>query len=423
MGGIVLFCKNEADEWVRLCERLGRGHDVIRVEPGGRHKFNFLDWLASWGDPKQRGPIATVAFLEEVASAIQSGGGGTANDNAFFQNSFRNRLTNLVHLCQLAGLPVSLPLMRAIANASPQTIAQSKDLDWRRESVCWHMLREAEAATAGDPAGRADFEECRRHFIEDYPSLSFRTRGVVDTIFTSLVRAFLTRPLRPLFCEETNVTPEMCFEGKLILIAIPVSEYGLTARVAALTWKKAFQIAVMRRSGPPGTLRPAFWYCDEAQAFLSPGDNEYQAVARGSGGVTFLLTQQFSSIREALGSNDKAENLTANLQTKWFCQNTGETNEWASKLIGERYTPITALNVGRGGAVQAGIMGDASTHAGINRSDQKRAFIEPSAFQKLRRGGVANNRVVEAVVFCGGKMFAGEKEPQPFKILAFPQPS
>jgi len=45
------------------------------------------------------------------------------------------------------------------------------------------------------------------------------------------------------------------------------------------------------------------------------------------------------------------------------------------------------------------------------------------AFQRLRRGGAANNYTVEAVVFAGGKMFAGDKatEPQPYKILAFNQ--
>jgi hypothetical protein len=29
--------------------------------------------------------------------------------------------------------------------------------------------------------------------------------------------------------------------------------------------------------------------------------------------------------------------------------------------------------------------------------------------------------VVDAVVFCGGKLFGLDKDPQPFKILSFPQ--
>jgi hypothetical protein len=429
MGGIVFFAKNgEADEWAEVCQRLGRGQDVIRVAAGGRYRFNFLDWIAGWGEGGERGPIPAVALLEEIASAVDPAGGSSGGDgagkgeNAFFHGAHRSKLTNLVHLCQLAGLPVSLPLMRAISSSAPQTLAQSRDLQWQEGSVCWHMLREGEAATMSDAAARADFEECRRYFLRDYPALSDRTRGVVEIMFTGLVRPFLTRPLRPLFCEETTVRPEMCFDGAIILVDIPVQEYGLTARMAAIAWKRAFQLAVMRRSGAPGSLRPVFMFADEAQNFLSPRDTEYQAVARGAGGVTCLLTQQLSSIREAIGSQDKAENLTANLQTKWFCQNTGETNQWASRLIGERYVSITAVNVGRGGGVQStGVLGEASTHASVNRSEQKRAFIEPSAFQTLRRGGGANNHVVDAVVFCGGKLFGLDKDPQPFKILSFPQ--
>jgi hypothetical protein len=424
MGGIVFFAKNgEADEWVEVCGRLGRGQDVIRIVPGGRYAFNFLDWIAGWGEGGDRGPIPAVALLEEIASAVDpAGAGGSDGENAFFHGAHRSKLTNLVHLCQLAGLPVSLPLMRAISGSAPQTLAQGKDPQWQEGSVCWHMLREAEAVTANDAAAHADFEECRRYFLHDYPALSDRTRGVVEIMFTNLVRPFLTRPLRPLFCEETTVTPERCFDGAIILVDLPVQEYGLTARLAAIAWKRAFQLAVMRRSGPPGTLRPVFLFADEAQNFLSPKDTEYQAVARSAGGVTCLLTQQFSSIREAIGSDDKAENLTANLQTKWFCQNTGESNQWASALIGERYVSVTAVNVGRGGTPQtAGVMADGNTHASVNRSEQKRAFIEPSAFQKLRRGGPANNHVVDAVVFCGGKLFAIDKDPQPFKILSFPQ--
>jgi hypothetical protein len=58
MGGMVFFAKNgECDEWVKVCQQNGRGQDVIRVTPGGRFKFNFMDWIAQFGasDGKERG--------------------------------------------------------------------------------------------------------------------------------------------------------------------------------------------------------------------------------------------------------------------------------------------------------------------------------------------------------------------------------
>lgn len=440
MGGIVFFAKNgEADEWAEVCEQQGRGRDVIRVTPGGPYRFNFMDWIAAWGgDDAERGPIPTVALLEEIASAVDPSGAGAGNgENAFFESAHRTKLTNLVHICQLSGLPVSLPLMRAISSSGPQTVAQGKDPAWRAQSECWAILKEAYANTKGNTAARLDWMECKRYFMTDYPMLSDRTRGVIEIMFTNLVRPFLTRPLRPIFCEGTNIRPEQCFEGKIFLIDIPVQEYHQTAKLAALAFKRCFQLAIMRRSGPPGSVRPCFLFADEAQNFLSPKDTEYQAVARSAGGVTCLLTQQISSIREAMGSADRCENLSSNLQTKFFCQNSGETARYASQLIGERYTMVTGITVGGNTPVNPDMPGaGGGTSGGASRNEQKRAFIEPAAFQKLRRGGAANGFIVDTVVFAGGKMFAGGNgaqrggqprsepprgEPQPFKILAFNQ--
>jgi hypothetical protein len=425
MGGIVFFAKNgECDEWVTLCQRLGRGEDVIRVTPGGRYTFNPLRWISQWGDDDAtRGPIATVALLEEISTAVdpQSAGAG-AGENAFFEGAHRTKLTNLVHICQLGGLPVSLPLMRAISSSAPQTVAQGKDAAWQAGSVCWAILREADARTRGDSQARKDLEECRTYFLTDYPMLSDRTRGVIEIMFTSLVRPFLTRPLRPIFCEDSNIWPEMCFEGKILLIDIPVQEYHQTAKLAALAFKRCFQLAVQRRAGPPGSLRPVFWFADEAQNFLSPKDTEYQAVARSAGGVTVLLTQQISSIREALGSKDRAENLTANLSTKFFCNNTGETARWASQLIGERWMKARTTTTGGTSSLtpdQPGAGG--SANGGVSISDQKREWVPASEFQTLRRGGKANGYEVDAIVYAGGKSFPGEDGPQPFTTLSFEQ--
>ena len=410
MGGIALFAKcGEADGWVNLCRKHGRGSDVIRITTGSRYSFNFLSWISSWGEDG-RGPIVPVDFLEQMAAAIDPKSAGAGDgENAFFAGAHRAKLLNLVLLCQLARLPVALPLMRALSNSAPQTPAQSKDAAWQRTSECWQALREAEAVTRADPAAWADFIECRRYFLQDYPSLSDRTRGVIDIMFTSLVQPFLTRPLRPLFCEQTTVTPEACFDGKILLIDIPVQEYGLVGRLAGHVWRRAFQLAIMRRSGPPGSLRPSFWFCDEAQNYIVPSDAEYTAVSRSAGGVTVLMTQTINSIREAMGSDDKAESLCSNLQLKIICQSVGETAQWASTLIGERYINVTDINVGRGGGVQAGVMGDATTHSGISRHEVKRSFIEPSVLSApaARRPRIIIS-LVDAVVFCGGKLFASE---------------
>ena len=87
------------------------------------------------------------------------------------------------------------------------------------------------------------------------------------------------------------------------------------------------------------------------------------------------------------------------MQAKLFCQNSGDTNEWAAKLLGERYIDITSTNVGRSGTEGQ------SQSSGISRSEQRRYFVEPSRFTTLKRGGEQHNFQVEAIVYNGGHRF------------------
>jgi hypothetical protein len=427
MGGLVLCSKtDERAQWEQWARATGRSQDLVTVDTGGRARFNFLDWQASRGGGAGFA-VNVVALLDEIAGAVDAGAPGNeaggGDGNAFFRSAHRHLLTNLVDLPLLAGLPVSLPLMRKIANSAPLSIAQRDDPQWQGASACWSALREAERATEKDPAARIDFEECRNYFEQEFAALSDRTRSVITLMFSMLVRPFITRPLRQLFSEDTTITPEDTFDGKIIIIDLPVQEYRLAGRMAALAWKWCFQLAVMRRRGAPGTLRPVFLWADEAQNFITERDTEYQAVARSAGGCTVYLTQQREGIRRVLKSDDATENLLANLQTKFFCQNSGETNNWASSLLGERFVKITSSSVGRSGAHGAvGLLADSQASAGVQRSEQRRPFIEPSSFTTLKRGGETNNFEVEVVAYCGGKMFGKNTDtPLPYKLLTFKQ--
>ena len=108
-----------------------------------------------------------------------------------------------------------------------------------------------------------------------------------------------------------------------------------------------------------------FLWADEAQNFVTDFDAEYQAVARSAGGCTVYLTQNRESYRRVLGNSDAVDSLLGNLQAKFFCQNSGETNEWAAKLLGERWMDVTSTNVGR--------TGDEASHQSVGRHPQRAA--------------------------------------------------
>jgi len=190
-------------------------------------------------------------------------------------------------------------------------------------------------------------------------------------MFSIMVRSFNSRPLRKLFSTDTNIKPEDTFDGKIIIVDLPSQEFRLAGILANLAWKFCFQVAVMRRTPPKdGYLRPVFLWADEAQNFLSHFDAEFQAVARSAGGCTVYLTQNRESYLRVLGSPQAVDSLLGNLQAKFFCQHSGDTNSWAAKLLGERYLNITSTNVGSSIASAENrnamkLKGSTSGHAGV----------------------------------------------------------
>jgi len=252
---------------------------------------------------------------------------------------------------RLAGVEVSLSLLRSIVNSAPLSAAQAKDPKWEADGDCATILRGADETTAKkeDAEARADYEETKTYWTKEFPNLSEKTRSIIVLTLSMLVRPLVTRPLRRLFSSNTNITPEDTFEGKIIIVDLPIQEYRLAGKIANHVWKYCFQVAVLRRMQPrDGTfLRPVFLWADEAQNFVSNFDAEYQAVARSAGGCTVYLTQNRESYRRVLKDDDSVDSLLGNLQAKFFCQNTGGTNKWASEIMGERWQKISSTNVGQ----------------------------------------------------------------------------
>ncbi len=427
-GGLVLCAKKEeCRQWQQWAADCGRSDDLVIVDSTGKFRFNFLEWEASRPEASGGLTINIVAILDEIAGAIarsagkaETGGG----DGKFWEDALHHMNTNLVDLPVFAGLQVSLPLMRSIVSSAPQSLAQIADEKWQESSACAAILREAEKATKNASVDiRADFEECRNYWLQEYPVLSEKTRSIITLSFSMLVRPLITRPLRKLFSTDTNIKPEDAFAGKIIIVDLPVQDFRLAGKVASLAWKYCFQVAVLRRTPPTdGTyLRPVFLWADEAQNFITDFDAEFQAVARSAGGCTVYLTQNRESYRRVLGNSDAVDSLLGNLQAKFFCQNSGDTNEWAAKLLGERWLNITSTNIGRSESAAD----NQSASSGVTRSEQRRYFVEPAHFTILRRGGPHHDYQVECIVYNCGHRFPtgapGREELLPYKMLVFNQ--
>lgn len=415
-GGLVLCAKKEERyQWEAWAKATGREADLVIIDASGKWRFNFLDWEAGRAGEGGGLTINIVALLDEIAGAIAGAAGKDegGGDNKFWDDALHFMNMNLVDLPIFAGLPVSLPLLRSIVTSAPTSLKELEDPDWQKASVCAAIIAEAEQKLRNaDKEIQSDFTECKNYWLREFPVLSEKTRSIIVLSFSMLVRPFITRPLRKLFSTDTNIRPEDAFHGKILIIDLPVQEFRLAGRVANLAWKYCFQVAVLRRMQPKqGYLRPVFLWADEAQNFVTDFDAEYQAVARSAGGCTVYLTQNRESYRRVLGNDDAVDSLLGNLQAKFFCQNSGDTNEWAAKLLGERWLNVTSTSSNRN---------EQGAGGGVTISEQRRYFVEPSRFTTLKRGGDVYGFQVECIVYKGGHLF---EDGLPFRLLTFNQRS
>jgi type IV secretory pathway TraG/TraD family ATPase VirD4 len=421
--GLLILCSKitEADQWVAWAREAGRGEDIRIFEASGdRYRFNFLDWISGYAAEGAGLTINVVALLEEIITALEPERASGGSESLFWEDSLHQMLVADVELVQLAGFELSLPTLRDIVRSAPQSREQGKDPKWQEESACWFFLEKALVlCESADAEAQADYAECRAYWLDDFANLSEKTRSIITLMFTKLAQNFTTRPLRKLFCTDTTLKPEDTFDGALIIIALPTQEFRLVGRIAALVWKYAWQVAVMRRKpAPEGEyLRPVCCWADEAAVnFLSRGDPEFASVARQSAGCLVYLAQNISQYRKRLGGDDAFEACISNFQTILVHQSTGPGCRWMAERLGETWESVVTTGAGNTSLPEQG--GLPSLSSNVSLSEQHRFILEPSAFTTLKRGGPAYKFEVEAILYKGGHIFSNGK---PYKRMLFKQ--
>jgi hypothetical protein len=281
---------------------------------------------------------------------------------------------------------------------------------WQKSSYCYQCLRQAESRQK-TPAQARDFEIVVDFFCVEWPALSEKTRSVIQSTFTGMMDPFNRGVPHELLCGETNITPEAIEHGAIVVIDLPVKEFGEVGQFAQVLWKLAFQRSIERRNLATNG-RPVLLWADEAQYFMTSNDAQFQTTCRAARVATVYLTQNISNVYAALGGGEQgkaqADSLFANLNTKIFHANGDPvTNEWAASLIGRSRQFMTNSSSSYQSndflSELAGFRSVAQSNAGV--SEQMDFEVQPRRFTTLRRGGPANGWEVDGIVFQGGRRF------------------
>lgn len=419
-GGLILACKRqEKNQFIQYCKETNRLADLCIIEPGGQEYFNVLEYEASQkiGDISLTENVAHLLKVVIKASEEKSSG---KSDDPFWENSLDQVVSNVIDLSILAYNNVTVKKMYDILTTVPisnqkveepskagsyahafglaaEKISKLFDAFVRQSS---HLKEdELESLFVEQYPEAATLKAVDHFFIEQYRALSDKTRSIISMSFSGLLFRLMKEPVYSLFSKNSStVGPEDCFNGKIVLINLPVKVYHKIGRDSQLLVKYAFQRGFERRDITVND-RPVFLFADEAQVFLNEFDPDFQATARENRIATVYISQNLPNYYANMGGNKYEHRVKAflgTLGTQIFHANSDvETNRYASDLIGEAYSKEEGKSTNIGEQI------------GFNYSESYRLnkLVRPEDFVKLKSGGPRNDMIVEAYIHCQSLAF------------------
>lgn len=423
-GGLVLCAKpDEAGEWKKYAAACGRTEDLIVFGEGSEWRFNPLQYETSRGG---RGAGLTYNLTELFMSVFKMGqrisGSGAEEKEQFWSNSLRRAVNRTIDLLKIAGEELSIVNMVELMGLAPHgekltkflALKTDAELDkWAKKDFFFRCLVQADKNAETEQMLR-DFGLVKSYFLRDFANLDDKIRSTIQEMLLGFCEPFLSGILNDHFVKDTNLLPEITFEGKIIVLDFSVKEYMVSGIYAQCLYKYLWQQAVERRPVTDATA-PVFLWQDESQYFVNEYDTIFQTTARSSKACTVLLTQNISNYYAQMGgqeSKPKVDSLLGNLATKIFHgNNDAETNEWASRVLGN---DIIALE---GGSYQVSAFNATASH-GENYSMQLMPQILPVEFTTLKSGGEENNFEVQGIITLSGRRWSNGKN---YRRVAFNQ--
>jgi len=401
-GGLVLCAKkDELETWIQYAKETAREDSLLIFDGSGNNCFPFLDYEINRegeGAGLTENIVRLFMTVHEVIGR-KSGGG-----DSYWVNAMQQLMRNTVDLAMISQNTVSVPLMYDIVQSAPRHPDEVVSKEWREASMCYHLLDKGNKKEK-DRWTQYDYDSTASYFLEEFPHISEKTRSGIISMFTTTLDLFMRKPFRMLFSESPDEStqiayPELTHHGAVIVMHLPVKEFGESGRAAQVIYKLLWQQAAERRDIKKNS-RPIFLWADEAQNFVTDYDMHFQATARSSRACTVYLTQNLPNFFTELGNHDRTHSLVGNLQTKIFHANSDpETNTYASEVIGRSWHDHQ-------GKSQS--LGDSSFSMGQSSNESFDYDVPPQVFTRLPKGGPHYNKTVGAIVFQNGRTWANDK--------------
>ncbi|MBS1585516.1 MAG: type IV secretory system conjugative DNA transfer family protein [Bacteroidetes bacterium] len=417
-GGLVLTVKEtDVQDWRAYCLEEGRENDLVIIEPGGQYYFDTLDYISTC-DTRANYANNIFKSLKEVIKANEQRA-AARGDDVFWEQANDMFLKNIISLCLLAHGKVTLQLLFEIAQTAPRkndmegepgenafliafeaakrNVRTLTEVWNKRQDQSWidnASQKEYEFAVEMEVSEIRQLRMLRQFFYRSMFSLGEKTRAVIDFYFLGFVHSMLEEPIYSLFFKNrSNVKPEDCLDGKIILINLPVKIYDAAGQNSQQLFKYVWMKAMERRNIQENG-RPVFLVEDEGQELLLPCQNKFMLTARSNRIASVFITQNLANIYDAIGGDKpeyKSQSLLGIYGTQIFHANSSvETNKYASELIGQAWMmePSTGYQLG----------GKEAVSFSKNKKYTLQFMVRPEEIPQLKNGGPENDFKVEAYI-------------------------
>ena len=397
-GGVVFCAKpDECDTWIKYAKEANREDDLLFLS---KLTFNYLDH-ESRRSGRGGGQIENLVnlYLEIVNMGKDKRNSGGGNDE-YWNNAVKQLLRNTMTILQMAGESINIENIYRMVISAPSANGNTAE----ESSYCTDLM----ALSIPEHLRQTpEFEIARTFFLEDFAHLDERTRSNTVSSFSVTADSMQRGELARCFSapESTLHLEDIYRNHKILIVDYDQKSWGKMGQYAAGIIKYCFEMMIERREDISNNdAPPVFLWADECQFFSLDYDQKFQTTARSSRTLTVYATQNLGNLYDGYGK-EKASSLLGNLGTKFFCQNGEfETNEWASKSIGQEI--ILRKNKTYGDSKSSSMKGDDNKSLSFSEgySEQKDYRVDPADFSTLQTGGPRGQCKVGFIFWQSGRI-------------------
>ncbi len=333
IGGLILDVKGDFwKEAVRILKRNGRGEDAVIIEPGSGYYFN----------PVHYPHLDAKIIAERLHSVLENMNSNDGRQDSFWKDKSINLLANSLNIIRLCIGYVTLSDIYEIVsdeNKLKNILAHAQNL---------MKIKSNEETYANELKLTASY-----FAGADYAGLDERTKAIIKSESLRVCSDFIKPAFKETFCcpEQKLNFPgfqEVVNSGKIVILNMPESKYGLTGKIIGIMLKLDYFRTVLNRvyksviDDAVNIKRPVLFICDEYQNYVTSGDiesdAEFFARCRQSKAINIVLTQSYSSLKLKLGSEEKLNSLIGNIRSSlWLALSDDYSREKASRICDKEY--------------------------------------------------------------------------------------